>query len=104
MTTKQFLTDNREEVIAYYNTNVKGYYNTNLNNFMLDLINNFRKISIKEELSRTDLCGNLQECKSRLGMMSVEIKVNYTTPYAESNHAKRVNYYGSKIANTLNNL
>jgi hypothetical protein len=44
MTKKEFLTDNREQVINFYNENVKGLYNTTLNVFMVDLMNNFRKI------------------------------------------------------------
>ena len=53
---------------------------------------------------KTDLFGNLTEAKSRLGNMSVEIGVTYTKPYSESNHAKKVNYYGKEKANQLNNL
>lgn len=104
MTTKEFLTENREQVINYYNKNIKGSYNTTLNAFMLDLMNNFRKITIVENLTRTDLFGNLTEAKNRLGLMIVEIGVTYSKPYSESNHAKRVKYYGKEKANQLNNL
>lgn len=71
---------------------------------MLDLMNNFRKITIVEKLTKTDLFGNLNEAKSRLGLMDVEIGVTYSKPYSESNHAKMVNYYGKEKANQLNNL
>jgi len=104
MTTKDFLTDNREQVINFYNENVKGLYNTTLNAFMVDLMNNFRKITIVENLTKTDLFGNLNEAKSRLGCMSVEIGVTYTKPYSESNHAKRVNYYGKEKVEQLNRI
>jgi hypothetical protein len=104
MTTKEFLTDNREQVINYYNENVKGLYNTTLNAFMIDLMNNFRKVTISEGLKKMDLSCNLQEAKSRLGCMNVEIGVTYSSPYSESNHSKRVNYYGKEKANQLNNL
>ena len=104
VTPKEFLTDNREQVINFYNENVKGLYNTTLNAFMIDLMNNFRKITIVENLTKTDLFGNLNEAKSRLGLMNVEIGVTYSKPYSESNHAKKVNYYGKEKANQLNNL
>jgi len=54
MTTKEFLTENREQVINFYNENVKGLYNTTLNAFMIDLMNNFKKITIVENLTKTD--------------------------------------------------
>jgi len=105
-TRKEFLTDNREQVINFYNENVKGLYNTTLNAFMIDLMNNFRKITKKEIVgyTKTDLFGNLIDAKSRLGLMSVEIGVTYSKPYSQSNHAKRVNYYGKEKASQLNNL
>ena len=104
MTTKQFLTDNREQVINFYNKNIKGLYNTTLHNFMLDLMNNFRKITIDEDFDKTDLFGNLNEAKDRLGLMDVEINVTYSKPYSESNHAKMINYYGKEKAEKLLNI
>ena len=104
MTTKVFLTDNREQVINFYNENVKGLYNTTLNAFMLDLMNNFRKITIVENLTRSDLFGNLNEAKSRLGLMDIKIGVAYSKPYSESNHAKQVKYYGKEKTFQLNNI
>ena len=103
-TTKEFLTENKEQVINYYNENIKGMYNTTLKKFMLDLMNNFRKITIVENLTKTDLFGNLKETKSRLGNMSVEIGITYSKPYSESNHSKMVNYYGKEKTNQLINL
>ena len=94
--TKEFLTENKETVITYYNDNVKDYYNVTLKSFMNDLMNNFRKITICEELKKFDLTGNLSEAKSRLGMMDIKITTEYTTSYSESNHAKRVHYYGKE--------
>ena len=104
MTTKKFLTDNREQVINFYNENVKGLYSTTLNAFMIDLMNNFRKVTIVDNLTKTDLFSNLNEAKSRLGNMSVEIGVTYSKPYSESNHAKRVNYYGKEKVEQLNRI
>lgn len=68
MKTQEFLSENRTEVINYFNNEVSNYWTISLKDFMIDLMNNFRKISIKEEYTRMDLMGNLQEAKSRLGM------------------------------------
>lgn len=70
MTTKEFLTENKSEVIIYFNEKVKGYYNTDLKSFMTDLLVNFRKVTLGEDLKRMDLTGNLLDAKSRLGLMS----------------------------------
>lgn len=68
MKTQEFLSENRNEVINYFNNEISNYWTISLKDFMVDLMNNFRKISIKEEYTRMDLMGNLQEAKSRLGM------------------------------------
>lgn len=68
MKTQEFLSENRNEVINYFNSEISNYWTISLKDFMIDLMNNFRKISIKEEYTRMDLMGNLQEAKSRLGM------------------------------------
>jgi len=102
MTTKKFLTENRNQVITYFNENIKGYYNVTLNSFMVDLMNNFRKITIVDNLTKTDLSGNLIEAESRLGMMDIEIELTYSKPYSESNHAKQINYFGKEKVNQLN--
>ena len=101
MTTKKFLTENREQVINYFNENVKGHYNVTLNSFMVDLMKNFKKITIVDSLTKTDLYGNLTEAKSRLGLMDNEIEVVYSKPYSESNHAKQVHYFGKEKVNKL---
>lgn len=68
MKTQEFLSENRNEVINYFNSEITNYWTISLKDFMIDLMNNFRKISIKEEYTRMDLMGNLQEAKNRLGM------------------------------------
>ena len=70
MNTKEFLTENKSEVINFFNTSIKGYYNTDLKSFMTDLMINFRKITLGVDLKKFDLTGNLEEAKSRLGIMS----------------------------------
>lgn len=105
---KQFLTENREAVINFYNENEKisRMYNVTLSAFMVDLMNNFRKITIVEikGFTNTDLMLNLKEAVSRLGGNVDFGKVEYSTPYAQSNHAKMVNYHGKEKANKLINL
>jgi len=85
MKTKDFLTENRTEVINYFNNEVSNYWTISLKDFMVDLMKNFRKISIKEEYTKMDLMGNLQETKRRLGMFdNCSVEVTYTKPYKEN--------------------
>lgn len=85
MKTKDFLTENRTEVINYFNNEISNYWTISLKDFMIDLMNNFRKISTKEEYTKMDLMGNLQEAKSRLGMFNkCSVEVIYTKPYKEN--------------------
>ena len=70
MTTQEFLTANREEVINYYNNEIAANWTITLKDFMIDLMNNFRKITIGEEYKRFDLMRNLDAAKSRLGMFN----------------------------------
>jgi len=99
----QFLKDNKEQVVKYYNENVKGLYDVTLKDFMTDLLDNFRKITTTKELVKFDLFGNLQDAESRLGLMDVEIGVSYSKPYSESNHAKAVAYYGKEKVELMSN-
>jgi hypothetical protein len=102
--TKIFLTENKELVINYYNEKVKGFYNISLKSFMLDLMSNFKKITTGDDLKKFDLIGNLNNSKGRLGMMDVEITTSFSTSYADSNHAKRVKYYGQEKVNQMSNI
>ena len=77
MTTREFLSENRNEVINFFNAEVTQHWNVTLKNFMLDLIQNFRKISTKEEFTKMDLMGNLQEAKSRLGCFDNKVEVKF---------------------------
>lgn len=71
---KKFLSENKTEVIAYFNNEISNYWSVSLKDFMSDLLNNFRKISIKEEYTIMDLNGNLMEAKSRLGLFNKGIE------------------------------
>ena len=103
MTTQEFLTENRSEVINYYNSKIEGFYNVSIKEFMLDLMNNFRKVTIGENLHKMDLSANLREAQSRLGNFDVQIGVSYSKPYAESNHAKAVAYHGADTVKMMSN-
>jgi hypothetical protein len=70
MTTKEFLSENRECVINYYNTEIKTYWTISLSAFATDLLNNFRKITTCDEFKKYDLVGNLEEAKQRLGLFN----------------------------------
>lgn len=102
--TKTFLTENKSEVIAFYNSKVSGIYEVSLKDFMGDLLSNFRKITTGEDLKKFDLIGNLEAAKSRLGLFSQSVQTTYTKPYAESNHAKQVAYFGAEKTKQLNNI
>ena len=85
MTTQKFLSENREQVINFFNNEISNYWTISLKDFMIDTMNNFRKISIKEEYTKMDLIGNLKEAKSRLGMFNkTTVEVTYTKPYKEN--------------------
>ena len=103
MKTQEFLKENREEVITYYNSKIKGFYNIDLKDFMVDVLKNFRKITISEGLKRMDLFANLEEAKSRLGLFDCKIATEYSKPYSESNHAKAVAYFGADKVRMMSN-
>lgn len=85
MKIQDFLTENRNEVVNFFNNEISNDWTISLKDFMVDLMNNFRKISIKEEYTRMDLMGNLKEAKSRLGMFTkTTVEVKYTKPYKEN--------------------
>ncbi len=92
MTTKEFLSENRDLVIRVYNANVKGKSNTTLKDFMLYLLNNYTG-----DFSDKNLTHNLFEAVEKTGAeIKTEITVKYTKPYSKSNHAKMVAYYGEE--------
>ncbi len=96
MTTKEFLTENREEVINYFNEKIKNYWNVSLKDFMTDLMVNFRKITTGDDFKKFDLFGNLNEAKSRLGLMDTKIEVKFDR---DAYIAKK--YEGTVFAETL---
>lgn len=103
MDTLKFLKEHREEVIAYFEKNIKDVYNVNLKYFMTDLMTNFRKISTREELVKYDLFANLDETRSRMGRFYIPTEKVYSKPYSESNHAKAVAYFGREQVRIMSN-
>src|SRR6185503_12603310 len=98
MNTAEFLTENREIVINFYNSQIKGYWNITLKAFMLDLMTNFRKATLATipGYTKTDLTANLNDSKSRLGMFNNSLEVKFDR---DSFIAKK--YKGTVFANNL---
>lgn len=85
MTTQEFLSENRNEVINYFNNEISNYWTISLKDFMIDLMKNFRKVTLSEGLKKMDLMCNLNEAKSRLGCLDkCTVEVTYTKPYKEN--------------------
>jgi hypothetical protein len=101
ITAKEFLTENKQQVIDFYNKEITNFWNVSLKDFMLDLLNNFKKNTTGDEFKKYDLFSNLAAAKSRLGCWEVKATIGYSKPYSESNHAKLVNYHGKEKANFL---
>ena len=68
MDAKKFLTENRNEVISFYNNEIVDFWNISLSSFMTDLLINFKQITTGDDLKKFDLFGNLQDAKKRLGL------------------------------------
>lgn len=75
MTNKEFLSENRLEIINFYNESVNPYWNASLKEFMTDLMLNFRKVSMVDQFTKTDLSFNLDDAKKRLGLWNKSIVV-----------------------------
>ncbi|MFD1292653.1 hypothetical protein ACFQ5N_02285 [Lutibacter holmesii] len=104
METKQFLSDNRELVIRFYNGNIKNDTDLSLKDFMIMLMNDFKHIvKVVDMYSEKNLFANMFEIESSISD-NYEIGTTFSTPYSESNHAKSVNYYGKNKTNQFNNL
>ena len=73
METANFLKENRNTVINYFNNEIRPFWNISLKDFMLDLMNNFKKVTQTTELKKFDLMANLSQAKSRLGLFDVTI-------------------------------
>ena len=98
MTTAEFLTENRETVINFYNSQIKGNWNITLKAFMLDLMSNFRKATLASipGYTKTDLSANLTDAKSRLGCFDNKVEVKFDR---DAYIAKK--YKGTEFAQNL---
>lgn len=104
MTTQNFLSENRNSIISFYNSNIKGESNITLKEFMMKLMNNFSHVvKVVDLYSSKNLFGNLFELQSAI-LKNVEVGVTYSKPYSQSNHAKQVNYYGVEKTNQFKNI
>ncbi len=96
MTTKEFLSENRNEVISFYNSNIKRRSNITLKDFMLMLLTEYKE-TVKgiDIYSSKNLMYNLFDIQYKV-VENSDIETKYTKPYSESNHSKMVNYYGKE--------
>lgn len=92
METKAFLTENKQEVVNFFNASINNYYNVTIKDFMTDLLVNFRKVTTGVDLKRFDLVANLDEAKSRLGLMS---KNHFEYAQDKKTNALRAKYAGT---------
>ena len=93
MTTQEFLSENRQEVINYFEKEISQFWTISLKDFMVDVLVNFKKVTTCEEYKKFDLMANLQTAKSRLGMF------NKTKVVAEDKvtNALRAKYQGTSF-------
>jgi hypothetical protein len=104
MTTQNFLSENRNSIITFYNSNIKGESDITLKEFMMKLMSSFNHVvKVVDIYSKKNLFGNLFELQGII-LSNVEIGVTYSKPYSQSNHAKQVNYYGIEKTNQFKNI
>lgn len=103
MTTQEFLSENRNTVISFYNSNIKGEDNISLKDFMIKLMNDFKHtVKVVDIYSEKNLYANLFDVQYSI-VENNEIGVSYSKPYSESNHAKAVAYFGKEKVQLMSN-
>ena len=103
MTTQEFLSENRNIVISFYNSNVKDEANISLKDFMIRLMNNFKHtVKINGIYSEKNLYSNLFDLQYS-AVENSTIGVTYSKHYSESNHAKAVAYFGKEKVQLMSN-
>lgn len=99
----KFLSENREMVIAEYNKlqNEKFFNGISMKQFGLDIFkamsNNNPRSEARAESLLPNVIGMVYASNSKCGVI-------YSTPYAESNHAKMANYHGTEKATQLSRI
>jgi hypothetical protein len=99
----QWMTDNREAVIAKH-TKLSGeqfYSGISLRDFMMAVMRGMQMNNVR---TAKHAASTLPHVVGQVYMDNTKIGVTYTKPYAESNHAKQVNYHGAQTAAMLNNI
>jgi len=97
------MTENREFVIANFSElqNEKFYSGISMKQFGLQIYQGMVNNNPQSDKRAAMILANV------MGMVYVnntKIGVTYSTPYAESNHAKQVNYFGTQKTSQLNSI
>tara|TARA_R110000851_G_scaffold300803_1_gene457043 strand:- start:58 stop:384 length:327 start_codon:yes stop_codon:yes gene_type:complete len=100
---KNWLTENRDTVIASYTrlTKEELFNNISLKTFMTETFNSMVRNNIKSSNRASKMLSILI---TDVYNDNLKVAVTYSKPYSESNHAKQVNYFGAEKTNQLNNL
>ncbi len=95
------MTENRELVIASYNDlkEEKFFSGISMKEFGLSV---FRAMSNNNPKSANRAASLLPNVLGMAYSNNTTCGVSYSTPYAESNHAKQVAYFGAEKTNQLN--
>ena len=100
MTTQQYLTENRETIIRVIKTQISSRSTLTLKDAMLVFMNKMEETNNNTTLSY----GAVKEASNTL-FKTGSTSIVYSKPYAESNHAKQVAYFGAdKVRTFKNNL
>jgi hypothetical protein len=99
----QWMSENRELVITKHTTlsNEQFFSGISLRDFMVATMRGMQMNGVR---SAKQAASTLPNVMGMLYMDNVKIGVVYSKPYAESNHAKQVNYFGAQKAEMLNNI
>lgn len=96
MKTAKYLKENREEIVTILTGIQKGMVGVTLKQLML---------AFKSKMEETNNNKTLSYGAARqVEEAAFTMESTYSKPYSQSNHAKMVNYHGSKKANRLMNL
>ena len=96
MTTTKYLKENREEII----TNLTGYQKNMTGVTLKQLMAAFKSKMLETKNNKT----LSYFAASQVEEAPFTMESTYSKPYSQSNHAKMVNYHGSKKANQLMSL
>ena len=100
-TLQEWMTENRELVIASYNAlkEEKFFSGITMKEFGLSV---FRAMSNNNPKSANRAATLLPNVMGMVYSNNTSCGVTYSKPYSESNHAKQVSYFGTEKTNQLN--